>query len=451
MTETYQPSDPAYFDEADGRREMARVFDLCNGCRRCTDLCGVFPSLFERLDDLSGAGADQMTPAEQDAIAEQCFHCGLCAIGCPYLSDRSFGTSSTNSSDILIDTSKSESHLDFPRLMVRAAAIRHRGGHLAPVARFTSSMMNRTSLLGAIGVRASGLVNRVLASEPESLTRRAVATMTGISAVRLLPPYTRQRFSTWFRQRPQVAGSSTAPDRQRVTVFPTCTVEYLQPEIGRDLVKVFEHNSIACSLSSASCCGAPWLHSGDLQRFESIAAKNVRILAEEIRTGSQIVVPQPTCAMVLKQSYRDHVPGSDADLVAANTWDVSEFLLRQVERGVVDLRFEGEVPSEVTYHAPCHLRALGLGRTSADLMALTGAKVTVIEQCSGTDGLWGLRKGNEATAVAMAKVLGAKIETAGAEVVTGDCHLANTAIAEATSHVPMHPVQFLARAYGIDS
>jgi Fe-S oxidoreductase len=36
-----------------------------------------------------------------------------------------------------------------------------------------------------------------------------------------------------------------------------------------------------------------------------------------------------------------------------------------------------------------------------------------------------------------------------AELVAGDCHLANTAIREGTERVPLHPLQVLARAYGL--
>jgi len=36
------------------------------------------------------------------------------------------------------------------------------------------------------------------------------------------------------------------------------------------------------------------------------------------------------------------------------------------------------------------------------------------------------------------------------DLVAGDCHLSNTAIVEQTGKVPLHPVQVLARAYGID-
>jgi glycerol-3-phosphate dehydrogenase subunit C len=465
MTVTYQPGDPAYFEESDARREMARVFDLCTDCRRCIDLCGVFPSLFERMAELQKGNevvsvhvnltADHMTPSQQDAIAEQCFHCGLCVLGCPYEPVHSNDTTGSDSAQS--DSAQSDSaRFDFPGLMVRAAAIRHRGGHLSPTQRLTSSVLNRTEAVGAVGVKASGIVNRAIGAEPGSLIRRTVAKVTGISAIRLIPPYTRQRFSTWFNSRssqsPEIAHNGRGG---QVTVFPTCTVEYLQPQIGHDLVKVYERNGLTCSVSKAGCCGAPWLHSGDLDRFGSIAAKNVKILADEIRAGSEIVVPQPTCTLMLKREYLQHVGGADAELVAAHTFDASDYLWRMAEQpgsdpgGILDTRFEGHIPDSVTYHAPCHLRVQGLGRSSAHLLALTGTKVTVVEKCSGTDGLWGLRAGNEETAIRMAQNLGEAIEATGTDALTGDCHLANTSVTEQTARTPEHPLQFLARAYGI--
>jgi hypothetical protein len=71
-------------------------------------------------------------------------------------------------------------------------------------------------------------------------------------------------------------------------VFPTCLVEYQQPQIGHDLVKVYERNGIECSLAEgAGCCGAPYLHSGDLKQFTKIAEKNVAALAKSVRAGQR--------------------------------------------------------------------------------------------------------------------------------------------------------------------
>jgi hypothetical protein len=51
--------------------------------------------------------------------------------------------------------------------------------------------------------------------------------------------------------------------------------------------------------------------------------------------------------------------------------------------------------------------------------------------------------------VPLAGQLAAESRKAAGDVVAGDCHLANTAITEQTGDVPMHPLQLVARAYGI--
>jgi Fe-S oxidoreductase len=237
-----------------------------------------------------------------------------------------------------------------------------------------------------------------------------------------------------------------------VAVVPTCLVEYQNPAIGQDLVKVYEHNGVECSLAEgAGCCGAPWLHSGDLDSFTKVAVKNVKLLAAEIRAGNEIVVPQPTCSYVLRRDYVDYVGGPDAELVAANTFDASEYLMRihKGEGTALDTEFRGDVPGEIAYHTPCHLRAQNIGLKSRDLMKLTGARIKLVQQCSGIDGMWGLRAENAALSIPIAQKLAAELERAGGDVVAGDCHLANTAITEQTGRVPQHPLQVIARAYGI--
>jgi hypothetical protein len=109
----------------------------------------------------------------------------------------------------------------------------------------------------------------------------------------------------------------------------------------------------------------------------------------------------------------------------------------------------GEVPEQVTYHTPCHLRAQNIGFKSRDLMKLTGAKVKLVQQCSGIDGMWGLRADNEELSFAVGRKLGLAIAEAGGDVVAGDCHLANGVVVEQTGREAVHPIQVVARAYGI--
>jgi glycerol-3-phosphate dehydrogenase subunit C len=433
MTTTYDPRHPKYLDEAAVRDELTRVYDICHGCRLCLDVCASFQTLFELIDRIDGHDAAGMTPFEQDQVVDDCFQCKRCYTNCPYTPELH------------------ERRIDFPRLMLRASAMQHTNGITTVRERAATQMMARTDLLGKVATSSSPIANRMIGAKPGSFVRKVVAAVVGVSSVRLLPPYANQRFSTWFQKRPTgPASERPGVALRRVTVFPTCLVEYQNTGLGKDLVQVYERNGIDCSLSAAGCCGAPWLHAGDVGHFTKVARRNVATLAAEIRRGTDVVVPQPTCSYILKTDYLDYVGGADAELVATHTYDVSEYLMTAHSSGSAELdtHFTGEIFEEITYHLPCHLRAQNIGFTSGRLMELTGAKVELVEQCSGTDGLWGLRAGNEHISLPAAVKLGELIEQAEGDIVASDCHLANIAIIEQTGRIPLHPIQVIARAYG---
>ena len=431
MTITYDPKHPDHLDEADVRAELTRVFDICHECRRCVGLCTSFPTLIEMIDRHHEREAGRLTPAQQDQVVDECFQCKRCYLNCPYI---------PGVSDLAVD---------FPRLMLRANAMRHDTKQHRMRTRVTTVVIGRADLFGKLGTRAAPVANRIVVAKPGGMVRKVVAKATGVSSVRLLTPYARQRFTTWFRKRPKVRITKR---QARVAVFPTCLVEYQNPSIGHDLVKVYERNGIECSLpDGVRCCGAPSLHSGDIDQFTSVAKKNVKVLAACVRRGRDIVVPQPTCGYVIKRDYVAYVGGADAELVASSTYDAAEYLMKvhKSDGTSLDTDFTGDIPHTVTYHTPCHLRAQNIGLKSRDLIKLTGARVTLVQQCSGVGAMWGLRAENDEIALPFAEKLGEEIRRAAGDVVVGDCHQANTAIAEQTGREPLHPLQLVARAYGI--
>ncbi len=432
MTITYDPYAPAYLDEADLREEMTRVFDLCHGCRLCFKFCTSFPTLFAAIDQHDDQDVAKLTRVEQDRVVDECFGCKLCYVNCPYT------------------PGQHEWNLDFPRLMMRATQVRHRTEKRSVKQRLTAQALGRTDLVGTVNSALAPLANGAIGTTGGA-TRKLMDRVVGIAAERMLPPYARVRFSTWFKRRGATAAAK--PAKSEVSVFPTCLVEYQDPGIGKDLVAVYERNEVACSLpAGAQCCGAPWLHSGDTERFVEQARKNIEVLAPEVRAGRDIVVPQPTCSYVLKQDYPDYVGGPEAELVAEHTYDSSEYLWEKVHKDdyrELDGDFAGTVPEAVTYHAPCHLRAQNIGLKSRDLMKKTGTKIQLVAECSAIDGTWGYRSENYATSRKVAAKMARAIESADNDTVVGDCHLANGGITQETGHQPLHPMQYLARAYGI--
>jgi glycerol-3-phosphate dehydrogenase subunit C len=433
MTITYDPTHPAYYDEPDMRAELERVYDLCHGCRLCLALCPSFPTLFNIIDAYDGDVA-KMTATEQDQVVDECYQCKLCYVKCPYVPPH-------------------EWELDFPRLMLRAEAVRI-AKHSSLKERVTIQALSRTDLLGKLSTVLSpvaGLTNAAIGT-PGSVVRKVMDRTVGIASERVLPPYAKTRFSTWFKKR-KAAGVAPLgrPQQAKAAVFATCLVEYQNPAVGQDLVKVYEHNGVRCDLVDAGCCGAPWLHSGDFDQFKKQAAKNVTALADAVRAGHDIVVSQPTCGYVLKRDYPDYLGTDDAKLVGAHTYDASEYLWR-LHKGAdtsIDTDFTGDVPETTAYHVPCHLQAQNIGLRSRDLVKLTGTKVTLMNKCSGIDGMWGLKSDNYELSRKVIKPLVELVDKADAEVVVGDCHLANGAISQETGRSPLHPLQMLARAYGI--
>jgi glycerol-3-phosphate dehydrogenase subunit C len=434
MTATYDPTDPKYFDPAALRDELDRVFDLCHGCRLCFNLCPSFPTLFDFIDAKDG-DVHALTDGEHRQVVDECYQCKLCYVKCPYVPPH-------------------EWELDFPRLMSRVHAVRQK--QLVPVKeRLTDQVLGRTDALGRVSVAASPLVNWATGT-PGSLARRVMEKTAGLAAQRLLPPYAKQRFTTWFKKR---RGHAAALGHGgTVSVFPTCFVEYMEPDIGRAIVEVYEHNGVECDLPEGTkCCGAPWLHSGRVDEFTKAARRNVAALAAEVRAGRDIVVAQPTCAYVVKRDYPIYARGPEADLVAAHTFDPAEYLMRR-QRDTNDQfslrdefpgREDGTVPDAVTYHVACHLQAQNAGLRSRDLLKAAGVKCSLVQRCSGIDGTWGYRAENYELARKVARPLGREIEAAGNDTVCGDCHLANGSILQETGTQPVHPMRLMARAYGL--
>jgi Fe-S oxidoreductase len=119
---------------------------------------------------------------------------------------------------------------------------------------------------------------------------------------------------------------------------------------------------------------------------------NGRTLSEAIRDGGEVVVPGPTGSYMIKLEWpwlardRETVAG-----IAGRTRDLFEYLARLHHDGRFSTSFRTN-PGRVTYQLPCHLKAQNVGATSADVLRLTGADVSIIERCAAVDGTWGFKK-----------------------------------------------------------
>jgi Fe-S oxidoreductase len=302
--------------------------------------------------------------------------------------------------------------------------------------------LGNTALVGKLGSLTAPLSNW---ANVWSAHRAFLQAVVGIHKNRTLPRFHRETFSKWFARR---SPARFAP-QARVALFATCPVEYNNPEVGKAAVAVLEHNRVDVTLPRQRCCGMPYLDGGAVAEATSLIRENVRWLAAAVREGREIVVPGPTCSYMLKQEYPWLDGSAEARLVAEHTRDLFEYLMRLHADGKLDTTFI-RPPGAVAYQLPCHLRAQNMGAKSADLLRLIpGARVEVIERCSGVDGTWGFKREYYKLSLKVAEPLFKEIEVTRPDRVATDCPLAALQIAQGTGATPQHPVQILAAAYGL--
>jgi Fe-S oxidoreductase len=181
------------------------------------------------------------------------------------------------------------------------------------------------------------------------------------------------------------------------------------------------------------------------------AATNLRVLADIAREGYAIICSEPSAALMLRHDYRDIIDDPDTGLVAARTVELTGFLweLHQLGRLQTDFRW---LNYSVGHHVPCHLKALGGGAPKGpDLLALIpGLRVHTIDvSCSGMAGTFGLKAEN----YDVARRAGAPMlqELANPEIQFGssECSTCRLQMEDGSRKRALHPVQYLAMAYGL--
>jgi glycerol-3-phosphate dehydrogenase subunit C len=417
---TYDLKDPAYFDPVAVEKELARVIELCDGCRRCYRLCPSFDYMLDCAVDENDGDISKITTADYRRIVDLCWQCKLCYNHCPY-------------------TPPHKWNIDFPRLMLRAKASRAKAEGVTR----TDAWLGNVDAVGALGCATAPLSNWANDFGPG---RAVLEALVGIDRGRKLPRFHHQTFARWFRKR----GGGRIAEGPRVAFFFSCSVNYNEPQVGRDAVSVLEKNGCALSCPEQVCCGMPYLDGGDVDAATRNADRNVRALLPLVEQGAKVVVPQPTCSYVLKKEYPMLRPGPDTDKVVAATQDLFEYLAARNREGTLQTEFPGKKPGRIAYQVPCHLRVQNMGFKTRDVIGLIpGTDIHTIESCTAMDGTWGMKKEYFPISLIYAKRVAEKMEAAEPETFMTDCTLSALQIEEARGVRPVHPVTVLREAYGL--
>lgn len=419
--------DPSYWDEAALDGEMRRQFDVCHGCRRCFNLCGSFPRLFDLIDESETLELDSVDSAGFRDVVGACTLCDMCfMVSCPYVPPHEFA-------------------IDIPRLMLRARAIDFRAGRVP----WTDRQLAETERNGRLGALLAGLVNRLLRLRP---ARWAMEALAGIDRRARLPAYA----GPWTGARaPAGPGAAPSGGARRAVLYATCFVNYSAPSVGEAARAVLARNGVDVKAAHPGCCGMPQLEHGDVERVRGAARRTAAAFRADIEDGRTVVALTPSCALMLKSEWPALLPDDpDVRRLAGAARDIDEYV---VEIAGAEGLAPGLAPLEggVTLHLACHSRAQNIGPKSLQMLrAIPGTEVRVVERCSGHGGTWGVKRRWFDLARKVGRPAAREAAKAGGGHLAAACPLAGLHLAQLAGEAgngpapeARHPIELLAASY----
>ena len=362
----YKTWEPPTLLDFSGQGGFAAAVEMCSGvgvCRKKLEgtMC---PSYMATRDEehstrgranalravLSGQVPDsEFTGRRLYEVMDLCLECKACKAECP-------------------------SNVDMAKLKYEFLAHYYRANGLP----LRNRLFGRIERLSRLGSRLAPLSNWVAGSR---LHRWLLERFVGIDRRRPLPPFARETFTDWFRQRATAAAAS----RGEVVLFHDTFVTYNAPQIGKAAVHLLERAGYAVRLVDRKCCGRPLISKGMLAEAKAHAAWNVERLLPYAQRGVAIVGLEPSCLLTLRDEYVDLLRSDAAGQVAKQSFLLEEFLQRERRKGL-SLPF-GANGRKALLHGHCHQKALvGTGPTVA---ALRWAGFDVEEVDSGCCGMAG--------------------------------------------------------------
>jgi len=428
--------DPEFYNIPATLAEMERVFDICHGCRRCFNLCDSFPILFDLIDEAPTGELDSVSKDDYGKVTEACTLCDMCFMTkCPYVPPHPF-------------------NVDFPHVLLRhRAAVRKADG-----GEFVREQLGETDRNGKLAAPIAPLANWVTRVDNKA-ARAVLEAACGIDRDAELPVYFSKTAGDRLKHPIAADPGGPAFDLRKAAIYATCFVDYNAPSTAVAAAAVLARQGIESRFAYPECCGMPQLEAGDIQdvarRAERVAAELLPLIDE----GYDIITLTASCGLMLKFEWPLILPENESiRRLAAATRDISQYVL-EINK-VHGLAPGLEAPAGgVTVHHACHARAQNMGATSAQMLRLIpGAKVDLVERCSGHGGTFGVMKETRAAAVKVGRPAARQVAAKGNATLCSDCplackHLGQLALAELTDGVrppvQAHPIEIFARAYGL--
>jgi Fe-S oxidoreductase/FAD/FMN-containing dehydrogenase len=373
ISPTYNAWQPETILDFSSQGGFAAAVEMCSGmgeCRKKLDgtMC---PSYMGTLDEehstrgranalravLSGkVPKEDFTGKRLFEVLDLCLECKACKAECP-------------------------SNVDMAKLKYEFLA-HYYDAHGFPL---RNRLFGRIEQWNRLGARFAPMANW-LASFP--LSRRLLERFAGIDARRPLPRLAEETFENWFQRHPYQNGGANG----EVVLFHDTFNNFNTPSVAVAATRFLRLAGYRVTLAQKKCCGRPMISKGMLQEAKENAAWNVSHLAPHVRKGIPIVGLEPSCLLTLRDEYPELLRSEEAKLVAQNTFLFEEFVLREQEKGRIQVQI-AENSKKALLHGHCHQKALVGTAPTLAVLRQAGCEVTEVDSgCCGMAGSFGFEK-----------------------------------------------------------
>jgi glycolate oxidase iron-sulfur subunit len=347
--------------------------------------------------------------------AEKCSRCGVCATHCPVFRELQRETYSSRgktevakallegtlpyskytedlfSKCLLCLTCKANcpAGVDQGKLVlgIRAELARRRGLPLSKKIAFKYLLKNRSLFEKAL--KTFSYLQMFAPPKGDGQLRHLPFFLSAFGKGRLIPDLSKTPLRKEF---PEVIPPSKGLARMRAGFFSGCFIDFVDPAIGRSLIRVLGRHGIEVIFpKKQTCCGIPVFMSGDLEDGLDLLKINLEAFAPYEMEA--VIVGCATCGTALKESYKILVEGESrewkdrVDAFSAKVVDISEFLTQKIQL----TKTEQKSLQKVTYHDPCHLnRSQGVTaqprQVLKNLSGVTLVEMREPQRCCGGGG-----------------------------------------------------------------
>ena len=365
--EMQEPVSHQYFDPS---------FESCLKCTACTAVCPVTKvNPFYPGPKQSGPDGERLRLKSEnfyDEALKYCLNCKRCEVACP--SDVKIG-------DIIVRARNS--HMDRQNKPL--------------VHKFRDAILSNTDIMGTMNTPLAPIVNTITGLKA---TKFLLEKTIGVSKHRQLPKYAFGTFRNWYKKKMM---AEQAKYTDKIAYYHGCYVNYNNPQLGKEVIEVFNALNIGVVLlEKEKCCGLPLMVNSFPERAKKIAQFNTDYIGKMVdENGLDVIGEASSCTLNLRDEYH-HILGVDNAKVRPHIHLATVYLYKLLQQGK--------------------------------------------NQCCGIAGTYGFKAENYESSQAIGKTLFEAINESGADYVISECQTCKWQIDMSSNVTCLHPFTLLSMA-----